>query len=197
MGSDGWVVRDGRAELEMSALRARSGIMHAALAGALLLAAAAVVTAFFAIDARGGVIGPQPLLLLGGVVFLAVAGLGIVVARPFRRQGVLSISTGSIRWRDSRGELIVPLSQVDRITVRRRFLPGIDVDAGRRSWGLRTSASILEAARDDMRPLSARARRALDEAGFAPSSNGNVTVWERSDLGTGSGPTTASRASSS
>ncbi|GGR19723.1 hypothetical protein ACFOE1_09570 [Agromyces mediolanus] len=179
MTATGWTVREGRAELEMSALRARSGVMHAVLAAALVLAAGAVVTAFFVVDARGGVIGPQPLLLLGGVVFLAVAGLGIVVARPFRRRGVLSISTGSIRWRDSRGELIVPLSQVHRITVRRRFLPGIDVDAGRRSWGLRTSASILDAARDDMRPLSARARRALDEAGFVPSPNGNVTVWER------------------
>lgn len=179
MAATGWVMRDGRAELEMSALRARSGVMHAVLAIALVLAIAAVVTAFFVVDARGGVIGPQPLLLLGGAVFLAAAGLSVVIGRPFRRRGVLSIGPGSIRWRDARGELIVPLSQVHRITVRRRFIPGIDVDAGRRSWGLRTSASIMDAARDDMRPLSARARRALDEAGFVSSPKANVTVWQR------------------
>ncbi|MFK4789360.1 hypothetical protein [Microbacterium sp. ZW T5_56] len=187
-----WTVRDGRAELAMTALRARALAMQTILGIALGLAFAAAIVAFVIVDARGGVIGPQPLLLLGGSVFLVIAGLVIVFARPFRRPGVLSISSGSIRWTDSRGDILVPLARVRTIAVRRRFIPGIDVETAAETWGLRTSASVLDDARDDMRPLSARARRYLDEAGFAPHPRGQVTVWRRD--GTADDPTVTARA---
>lgn len=179
MATSEWTVRDGRAELALTALRARASGMQAVLGIALGVGFAASVVAFVIADARGGVTGPQPLLLLGGAVFLAVAGLVIVLARPFRRAGVLSISAGSLRWTDPRGEILVPLTRVRSITVRRRFIPGIDVETTSGTWGLRTSASVLDDARDDMRPLSARARRYLSEAGFAAHTQGQVTVWRR------------------
>lgn len=179
MATSEWTVRDGRAELAMTAVRARTFAMQTILGIALGLAFTASTLAFFVVDARGGVIGPQPLLLLGGAVFLAVAGLVIVFARPFRRSGVLSISAGSLRWTDPRGEILVPLAYVRGITVRRRFIPGIDVETASGTWGLRTSASVLNDARDDMRPLSARARRYLQDAGFTPHTRGQVTEWQR------------------
>ena len=179
MAMSEWTVRDGRAELALTALRARAFVMQAVLGVSLGVGLAASIAAFVIADARGGVIGPQPLLLLGGAVFLAIVGLVIVLARPFRRSGVLSISAGSLRWSDSRGEILIPLGRVRSVTVRRRFIPGIDVETATGAWGLRTSASVLDDARDDMRPLSARARRYLSEAGFAQHTQGQVTVWRR------------------
>ncbi|WP_433675378.1 hypothetical protein [Microbacterium gorillae] len=179
MATSEWTVRDARAELAMTALRARAFAMQTILGITLGLAFTASALVFVIVDARGGVIGPQPLLLLGGSVFLAIAGLVIVFTRPFRRPGMLSISAGSIRWTDSRGEILVPLAHVRGITVRRRFIPGIDVETAAGAWGLRTSASVLDDARDDMRPLSARARRYLDAAGFTPRTRGQVTEWRR------------------
>jgi hypothetical protein len=180
MAASEWTVQDGRAELALTALRARTLVMQAILGIALGLAFAASVAAFAIADVRGGVIGPQPLLILGGAVFLAVTGFVIVVTRPFRRSGVLSISAGSIRWTDPRGEILVPLAHVEAVTVRRRFIPGIDIETETETWGLRTSSSVLDDARDDMRPLSARARRYLADAGFASHVRGQVTEWRRS-----------------